>query len=101
MLDDLPDEPVREWAPFSALELREALGACSGNSAPGPDHVTWVHLKRIVAAPGCLDVFLMLANACLRVGHWPRHFKDSVSVVIPKPASPPTPRLRRSGLLCS
>ncbi len=30
MLDDLPDEPVREWAPFSALELREALGACSG-----------------------------------------------------------------------
>ncbi len=51
MLDDLPDEPVREWAPFSALELREALGACSGNSAPGPDHVTWVHLKRIVAAP--------------------------------------------------
>ncbi len=38
--------------------------------------------------PGCLDVFLTLANACLRVGHWPWHFKDSVSVVIPKPGKP-------------
>ncbi len=33
-------------------------------------------------------MFLTLANACLRVGHWPRHFKDSVSVVIPKPGKP-------------
>ncbi len=88
MLEPLPRRPAREWAPFPALELTQALSACSGNSAPGPDHVTWVHLKRIVAAPGCCEVLLALANACLRVGHWPGHFKDSVSVVIPKPGKP-------------
>ena len=85
ILDTLPSRPAREWAPFSALELKEALSVCSGNLAPGPDHITWVHLKWIVAAPGCLDVFSTLVNACLWVGHWPWHFKDSVSVVIPKP----------------
>ena len=29
-------------------------------------------------------VFLGLANACLFLGHWPREFKESMSVVIPK-----------------
>ncbi len=89
MLDDLPDEPVREWAPFSALELREALGACSGNSArPVRTTSRGSTSNALSLPPGCLDVFLTLANACLRVGHWPGHFKDSVSVVIPKPGKP-------------
>ena len=65
--------------------MTQALSACSGNSAPGPDHVTWSHLKKVIAVRECCSVFLDLANACLRVGHWPRHFKASVSVVIPKP----------------
>ena len=33
-------------------------------------------------------VVLTLADACLRVGYWPRHFKESVSVIIPKPGKP-------------
>ena len=70
--------PDREWAPFLALELKKTLSTCSGNSAPGPDHVMWVHLKCIVTAPRCLDVFLTLANACLQVGHWLWHFKQHV-----------------------
>jgi len=88
VLDDLPDLPAREWAPFSALELQEALAACSSLSSPGPDHVTWVHLKKIVAEPQCLDVSITLANSCLTVGRWPKHFKESVSVIIPKPGKP-------------
>ena len=80
--------PAREWAPFSALELMEALAACSSLSSPGPDHVTWVHLKKIVAEPQCLNVFIKLANTCLTVGRWPKHFKESVSVIIPKPGKP-------------
>jgi len=73
---------------FSALELMEALAACSSLLSPGPDHVTWVHLKKIVAEPQCLNVFIKLANACLTVGHWPKHLKESVSVIIPKPRKP-------------
>ena len=83
VLDELLDLPAWEWAPFSALELMEALAACSSLSSPGPDHVTWVHLKKIVAEPQCLNVFIKLANACLTVGRWPKHFKESVSVRSP------------------
>ncbi|KAF8960197.1 hypothetical protein BDZ97DRAFT_1604048, partial [Flammula alnicola] len=41
LLESIPQLPVREWAPFSPLELTEALSACSGLSSPGPDHVNW------------------------------------------------------------
>ncbi|PPQ94125.1 hypothetical protein CVT25_007934, partial [Psilocybe cyanescens] len=33
-------------------------------------------------------VLLALANACLRVGHWPKHFKESMLIIIPKPNKP-------------
>ncbi|PPQ93518.1 hypothetical protein CVT25_005377, partial [Psilocybe cyanescens] len=33
-------------------------------------------------------ILLSLANACLRIGHWPKHFKESMSVIIPKPNKP-------------
>jgi len=80
VLNKLLDLLAWEWAPFSALELMEALAACSSLSSPGPDHITWVHLKKVVAKPQCLNVFIKLANACLTVGCWPKHFKESVLV---------------------
>ncbi|CAA7270887.1 unnamed protein product [Cyclocybe aegerita] len=87
-LDELPDEPVREWADFSEHELLSALKGCSNSSAPGPDHVTWVHLKELLKDKHVLALFIVLANACLRVGHWPRIFKESLSVIVPKPNKP-------------
>jgi len=65
-----------------------ALAACSSLSSPGLDYVTWVHLKKIVAEPQCLNIFIKLANACLMVGCWRKHFKELVSVIIPKPGKP-------------
>jgi len=53
-------------------------------SAPGPDYITWRHLKLILANSTCAVGVLSLANACLSLWHWPRHFKESVSVIIPK-----------------
>ncbi|KAJ3522438.1 hypothetical protein NMY22_g11892 [Coprinellus aureogranulatus] len=88
ILDDLPTLAAREWPEFSELELRQALEACSSRSAPGPDHVTWRHLKAILSIPDCTVLILRLANACIDVGHWPKHFKDSLSVIIPKPNKP-------------
>ncbi|CAA7267579.1 unnamed protein product [Cyclocybe aegerita] len=64
VLDELPDEPVR------------------------PDHITWVHLKELLKDKHVLALFIVLANACLRVGHWPRIFKESLSVIVPKPNKP-------------
>ncbi|CAA7270639.1 unnamed protein product [Cyclocybe aegerita] len=66
VLDELPDEPVREWADFSEHELLSALKGCSNSSAPGPDHVTWVHLKELLKDKHVLALFIVLANACLR-----------------------------------
>ncbi|CAA7268148.1 unnamed protein product [Cyclocybe aegerita] len=84
VLDELPDEPVREWADFSEHELLSALKGCSNSSAPGPDHVTWVHLKELLKDKHVLVLFIMLANACLWVGHWPHIFKESLSVIVLK-----------------
>ena len=93
-LNDLEPMPEREWCPMSHLELTDALSACSSRSSPGPDHCTWSHLKTIVQNPvGCAQI-LSIANACVDLGHWPAHFKESVSVIIPKPgkASYTTPK---------
>ncbi|KAJ2911570.1 hypothetical protein MD484_g8847, partial [Candolleomyces efflorescens] len=88
ILDELPNEPQRDWPTFSLLELRQALDACSSRSAPGPDHITWRHLKSILATQECARIIVTLADACFNTGHWPKHFKESVSVIIPKPNKP-------------
>jgi len=88
VLDPLPTLQERDWPPFSALELTDALVSCSSRSSPGPDHITWVHLKVILESHKAIQILLDLANACIRVGHWPKHFKDSISVIILKPGKP-------------
>ena len=68
--------------------MQEVLKACSNVSAPGPDHITWWYLKVILANNTCAIGILSLANVCLSLHHWPRHFKELVSVIIPKPGKP-------------
>src|SRR5437879_3793507 len=43
---------------------------------------------------GCDSNRVEVANACMTVGHWPSHFKESNSVILPKPgkASYDTPK---------
>jgi len=84
ILDAIPSLPVQEWKPFSMLELTQALHTCSSMLAPGPDHVTWGMLKTLAANPHIASLFLGLAEACIQLGHWLVHFKESLSVIIPK-----------------
>ena len=88
VLDKVPSQATCSWVPFSLLEIQEALKAYSNVSAPGPDHITWRYLKVILANNIYAAGILFLANACLLLHHWPRHFKKSVSVIIPKPGKP-------------
>ncbi|CAA7269307.1 unnamed protein product [Cyclocybe aegerita] len=88
VLDELPDELVCKWADFLEHELLSALKGCSNSSAPGLDHVTWAHLKELLKDKHVLALFIMLANTCLWVGHWPRIFKELLSVIVPKPNKP-------------
>ena len=61
------------------------LKAYSNVSAPGPNHMTWWYLKHILSNNTCAVGILFLANACLSLYHWPGHFKELISVIIPKP----------------
>jgi len=97
ILDVVLSLPPREWSPFSMLEMTQALHVCSSTLAPGPDHVTWWMLKHLSANPCIASLFLGLAEACIWVGHWLAHFKESLSVIILKlgKASYSTPKLFR------
>jgi len=52
---------------------------------PGPDRLTWRHWKIIVKNDACLSNVINIADACINLRHWPRYFKVSTTVVIPKP----------------
>ena len=38
----------QNWFPFSKEEFKSAISKCSNASAPGPDKLTWRHLKFII-----------------------------------------------------
>ena len=86
---------------FSLLEMQEVLKACSNISAPSSDYITLWYLKLILSNNTCAVGILFLANAYLSLHHWPRHFKESISVIIPKPGKPAydTPKAFRSIIL--
>ena len=73
------------WLAFSLAEMSEVLAQCSGRSAPGPDNLTWTHLKCLMAREEVAALFLWIINACFRVGVWPKELKESKTVVISKP----------------
>jgi hypothetical protein len=76
----------RVWGDFSEKEMVEALKGCVKNSTLGPDHVSWRLVKRFLKASGGFgNIIVKIANICFTIGHWPDHFKKSVSIIIPKP----------------
>ncbi|KAF8671903.1 hypothetical protein AX14_005635 [Amanita brunnescens Koide BX004] len=84
-IDSLPQIPTRDWPAISVSEINDMLRLTSNCSVPGPDNVSWHHLKAIfdiehVSASICL----MFNNIC-DTGVWPRWFKESTSIIIPKP----------------
>jgi hypothetical protein len=84
-LNEFPAFPEREWLEFTSNEVHVGLAACAKSSAPGPDHITWSHLKLILVDVDTCDKVVDLTNACFEYGHWPTFFKESSSVIIPKP----------------
>jgi len=73
-----------DWPPFIGQEFIDAIAKCSIASSSSPDHITWRHLKPIILNEMCLGKIINIANACILVGYWPEHFKESISIIIPK-----------------
>jgi len=84
ILNEVERKPSQRWSPFSRTEFKSAIRKCNDSSAPGPDKLTWRHLKLIIKNNECLSNIINIANSCINLGHWPKYFKISTTIVIPK-----------------
>ena len=85
ILNEVERKPCQIWNPFSRYEFKAAIHKCIDSSAPGPDKMSWCHWKLIIKNDNCLSKIINIADACINLGHWPKYFKISTTVVIPKP----------------
>jgi len=85
ILNEIIDKLTMSWPVFSKEEFRTTISSYNNSSAPGPDKLSWSHLKIILKDNKCLNTIIYIANACINLGYWLSHFKISTTVVIPKP----------------
>jgi len=83
-LNEIPTKETLTWNKFSKKEILQAIGKCNNSSAPGPDKLSWRHIKMIIKNNECIVELLDIANTCMDLGHWPNHFKISTTIIIPK-----------------
>ena len=69
---------------FSKQEFRDAIAKCSSLSSPGPDHISWKHLKFLFSNNLCLERIRNIADTCIKLEYWPSYFKSTSTVIIPK-----------------
>ncbi|KAF8646356.1 hypothetical protein AX14_009083 [Amanita brunnescens Koide BX004] len=84
-LANIPQLATRDWAPISHKEILDMVILTSNTSAPGPDNLSWHHIKQIIDVDGVLDSICLLFNNICITGDWPPWFSESTSVIIPKP----------------
>ena len=87
-INQIPQLEPRSFPPISQKEIWDALRPTNNSSAPGPDHITWRHVKLALSFPDMDAALAALYNKICFSGTWPTHFKDSFSVIIPKPNKP-------------
>jgi len=85
ILNEIDCKPVSLWNPFSKKEFKQVIVKYNNSSAPGPDKLSWRHLKSIVKQDKCLVNIINIANMCINLGHWPNYFKCLPMIIIPKP----------------
>ena len=85
ILNKVECKPCQIWNPFSRYEFKSAIHKCIDSSAPDPDKMSWRHWKLIIKNDNCLSKIINIADTCINLGHWPKYFKTSSTVIIPKP----------------
>jgi len=69
ILNEIPEKPTSPWPSFSKKEFRITIASCNNASAPGPDKLSWSHLKIILKDDKCLGIIISIANACIELGY--------------------------------
>ena len=97
VLNELGSYSFLPWAQFVEEEFASFLLKCSNISTPGPNKLSWKHFKIILKDKTCLRNIITITDTCIKLGHWPSHFKISLTIIIPKPnkASYNLPKLFR------
>ena len=85
ILNEVKHKLYHVWNQFSRYEFKSAIHKCIDSSAPEPDKMSWRHWKLIIKNDDCLSKFINITNTCINLGHWPKYFKISTTVIIPKP----------------
>ena len=88
VLNKIESKTTSLWELFSIHKFRSAISKCNNLLAPGPDKITWHHLKFVFKQEKCLSNIINIANACINLDHWPNYFKCSSTMIIPKPNKP-------------
>jgi len=63
LLDEIPDREPVNWTSFARKELINAIEKYNNSSAPGPDKLTWGHIKKIVRSKEYITRLIVIANA--------------------------------------
>jgi len=85
VFNEIGSKPTSIWVPFSKEEFQQALIKYNNSLAPGPNKLIWRYLKTILKQDTCLVHIINIMDACINLGHWLSHFKQSSTVIIPKP----------------
>ena len=85
ILNKVEHKLSQEWSLFSKNKFKSAISKCSNSLAPGPDKLSWHHLKIILQNKACLTNIINITDSCINLGYWPNYFKVSTTIVIPKP----------------
>ena len=85
MLEEIPSICALSWASFSEEEFISSITKCNNSLTPGPNKLSWRYLKCIIKNKVFLSSIINIANTCFELGHWPSHFKISMTIIIPKP----------------
>jgi ribonuclease HI len=75
--------PSREWLPFVASELQEAIQGTSNTSAPGRSGIGYKQIKCIATVDA--EHLLMLYNTLVELRHVPKDWKAEKLVAVAKP----------------
>jgi len=67
ILNEVEHKPSQRWSSFSKEEFKSAISKCSDVLAPGPDKLTWHHLKFIVKHDTCLTNIINIADSCINL----------------------------------
>jgi len=84
-LNKISQADTIDWSTFSKQEFRDAIAKCSLSLSPGPDHISWRHLKHLFSNELHLKKLTNITDACINLEHWLSHFKSASTIIIPKP----------------